>query len=315
MTTTKRKLQQRWKEAPGSEILVKLNDFFTQTVAAPAARRSADHILELLQRVPLREEVPGGRDLRGAVLAAAADLDLSHFDLSHATVVNLIRCDLRDARFDGSSGDASNFGGSNLDGTTFRKAKLPRFRASQAQLRNSNFEGAELSGSSFQGCVLTGTSFKNAKCKRVNFSKADLRGCDFGGALLDEASFVEAMIDRTTNFRGASLLNATAIPARDRVPGAPLSAEDFWRAGTWDDSTRGGVDAAQREADVIDALLAVLHDTGTAQAERVAEHVRRTRAELSRLGDAWGRALFDAVTPEDRPFTESAVSRALKRLD
>jgi uncharacterized protein YjbI with pentapeptide repeats len=311
---TKRQLQQRWKAPPGAEILEKLNAYFGEP-ATPFQRRIPARVLELLDGLPLRDEVAGGRDLRGALLGAASDLDLARFDFSHGEVVGLLRCDLRDARFDDVIGEAASFGGSILDGASFRKARLLRARATKVQAQRCVFDGARLSGSSLEGADLAGSSFRDAQCKRVNFSGTNLRGCDFRGAILDESTVIGASIDQTTDLRGASLINATAIHPRDVVPGAVRPVEEWWRAATWDGATRTGVDEAAREADVVDALLEVLRRANTPQAERVREQVNRIRADLPRLGDTWGTALFDAIVAEDRSFVEQALDEAFRQLD
>jgi uncharacterized protein YjbI with pentapeptide repeats len=285
------------------------------TATTPGETRSPDELLRLLDGLPLRDEVPGGRDLRGAPLPGAGDLDLREFDLSFAELATLVRCDLRRARLDQSMADGCSFGASKLDEATFRAANLRSRHLSRLSARRCSFDGANLQSASFEGSDLEGSSFRDARCKRANFAGANLVGCDFHGAILDGGVLNGARLDQTTDLRGASLVDTFD---GDMVgPGggvvAPASA---WRdKATWDDTTRTGSDPLAEGREVLAEMDRLLARGKQPREQRLRERVASIRDRLPQLGpEGWARELLEDASADDRPFVESVLQDAYRTL-
>lgn len=311
---TRRQLRQRWKQAPGDRILERITSYLAAP-STPHAMRSPDDLLQLLGGLPLRDEVPGGRDLRGAPLPGTGDLDLREFDLSFAEVATLVRCDLRRTRFDESAADGCTFGGSRLDEATFRNANLRSRHLSKLSARACVFDGSNLQSASFEGSDLEQSSFRDANCKRVNFAGANLVGCDFRGAILDGAVLNGARVDDTTDLRGASLLDVFDGDMVDTDGRVVTSASGWRERATWDDSTRTGSDPLAEAREVLSGMERLLARGKQPREVMLRDRVRSIRDRLTELGpEGWARELLEGAAAEDRPFVDSVLQDAYRTL-
>jgi uncharacterized protein YjbI with pentapeptide repeats len=86
------------------------------------------------------------------------------------------------------------------------------------------------------GVNLRGSSFAGANLTWANLAQCDLRGCDFRGAMVSNAAIQEAIIDKTTDFRGANLLGLSWQDRFD-VSGKLFKRGSDWRLGTYDSTT------------------------------------------------------------------------------
>lgn len=128
------------------------------------------------------------------VAAPQLDLNTSQFD----QVAFIGDIDLRDARFDHSSGQALSFQGADISG--------------------GNFSMAQLNGVYFGKSVLSRANFRMTSLKDAVLSGNDLRGADFYAANLLEAHLNQ------TNLAGASLRHANLYGA-DLMDSALVAAD------------------------------------------------------------------------------------------
>lgn len=220
--TSRSKLRGRWQHEPGLSIRSKLQDWCLDLSTEPGSR---EDLIRLLEGLPFREEVEGGRDLRGISLyGGLRQFDFSGFDFRYASLeLNLVLCDLTRVSFDDAT--ASQLICGVLEGATFRRTKLRGASFLDSRATKAVFDDSDLTSVSFENADLTGSSFQRARCVRTNFFGANLVGCDFREALITEAVFQNAMIDERTDFRGASLKRIFVTERRDiagRVIGAAV---------------------------------------------------------------------------------------------
>lgn len=184
-------------------------------------------MLSLLRGLPFRDEVEGGRDLRGISLRGGLrKADLSGFDFRYAVLdVSLVLCDLTGANFDEARATQQISG--QLNGASFRRAKLKGVSFLNSQARNVAFDGSDLSNASFEGADLAESSFRNTRCLRTNFFGANLVGCDFREARITESVFQNATIDARTDLRGAIMKKVFAFERRDFAGQVIGAAADF----------------------------------------------------------------------------------------
>jgi len=181
----------------------------------------------LLEGLPFREEVEGGRDLRGISLhGGLRQFDFSEFDFRYSSLeLNFVLCDLTRARFDDVTASQLICGG--LEEVTFRRAKLRGASFLESRATNAVFDDSDLTSASFEKADLSGSSFQRARCVRTNFFGANLVGCDFREALIAEAVFQNARIDERTDIRGAILRKVFALERRDFAGQVIGAAADF----------------------------------------------------------------------------------------
>src|SRR5262249_10192029 len=86
---------------------------------------------------------------------------------------------------------------------------------SDETISGCSFDHARLHGVKFYNSDLRTTTFVGAKMRFAELSGADLRGCDFRLADLGNAHLPGAVIDETTDFRGANLTDAFTSEIRD----------------------------------------------------------------------------------------------------
>src|SRR5260370_10240068 len=180
--TARKELVRRWSVEPGRTILERVHMFFSET-QMPGHGRNSSELFALLDGLPYREEVEGGRDFRGAPLGGGTrDLELRGCNFTYAKLtINIVNCDLTGAVFDEVGGgdcilldrlDGASFGGAKLPGTFFRGAHA----------HGCCFDNASLARASFEEADRTKSSFPNADCRRAKFLRAHLAGCALRGA-------------------------------------------------------------------------------------------------------------------------------------
>src|SRR5262249_21655639 len=115
--------------------------------------------------------------------------------------------------------------------------KLPHLSLDRTQARNCQFDEAYLEYATFEDADLRMSSFRNAILRRATFRGTNLSGCDFRGAILDESVILDATIDPTTDFRGASLVCLCNQDQFNKA-GQLVSRGTDWRIGLHDNTTR-----------------------------------------------------------------------------
>jgi uncharacterized protein YjbI with pentapeptide repeats len=310
--TSKKELVARWKSEPGRAILERVHAFFRETQSSGHGRSSRE-LFALLEGLPFRDEVSGGRDLRAASLGGGTrELDLQGCDFTYARLTfNLAQCDLGGARFDqvaAGNGVITD----RLDGASFVGAKLRGTFFQGARAHNCRFDDAVLNGASFEHADLEGSSFRNADCRRAKFTAANLAGCDFRGARLDEAVLQEARVDEDTDLRGASLVNVFDRDLRDRAGNIVARGTD-WRRARIDGTTVRGTDALAASRELIDAVLQLAEASQRPWAPTVVDLLRRARANPG-AENVWYDELLAVVEPEARGEVERLVAEAMRSL-
>ncbi|XZN92572.1 MAG: pentapeptide repeat-containing protein [Microcoleus sp.] len=142
--------------------------------------------------VPQVEEAPWQEMVDRIIWAETADF------AELAKIANLNPAqDLAGANLRGTTLNAVDFSGANLDRTNFRGADLSDADFSDANLQNAKFSGADLSGA-FLG---------NADLKGADLYKASLALANLGGANLENANLVEVNLTNA-NLSGANVESA-----------------------------------------------------------------------------------------------------------
>ncbi|WP_224245484.1 pentapeptide repeat-containing protein [Hyalangium gracile] len=312
MASTRKQLKKRWEEPPGRAILERLHQRIL-ALDSPDSREPRE-LFSLLEGLPFRDEVAGGRDLRGVPLEGGVrGVDFSGWDFSYAKLeFSLVDCDLRGARFDEAvvNGSITN----DLRGASFRKANLRGGFFQGVDARNCCFDGAKLMSAGFQGANLEGSSFQGANCNGAIFVGANLVGCNFQGAILDEASLQEVRLDKTTDLRGASLINLFNEDHRDNA-GRLLHAGTDWRLATYDETTRSGEDSSAQAIEVLGALVKRLEGEREPRGQRLLELTNQLRGELRQhYQDSWYEQLLARVPADERGWAEERVAEAVRSL-
>jgi uncharacterized protein YjbI with pentapeptide repeats len=273
-------------------------------------------IFALLNGLPFREEVSSARNLRGRDFGHGWRSDFSDTDFSLSKSVGpFFHSNLRGARFDQCVSEYGSFG-KILDGASFRNAKLRSCFIHDSQARNCCFDGADLCNTSFGGTNLSGSSFRNARCKRAGFYRADLTGCDFRGANLEESSFREALIDKTTDFRGASLINARHDDSYNNAGELIARGVDL-RQATYDESTRFGKDPLAFPIEYNQRAIEIAAEHYGEEGRRIAGFIRRRIDEMLAKGQRsidWEKQQIAQLNEPDRALYEEIMDEAFKSL-
>jgi len=310
---SRKQLVDRWVSGPGKRNLLCVQDFFASALS-PGHGLDMDKLFLCLDGLPFREELPGGRDFRGVVLGGGVhELDLSRCDFSHASLnVNLVNCDLRNSVFDSAS--FIRLVTRIMEGASFKKAKMVKCSLRGGDARSCCFDGANLQGTSFEEADLAGSSFRAANCRRANFYRANLLGCDFQGAVLDEAAFQEVKIDKSTNLRGASLVDLYHESHIDRS-GKVVSRGTDWRLASYDASTKFGHDPKGQALELLDSAESLLESGQDSHAGRLRREIGLMRVEISnKYRDDWYDELLRRLPSESRNYAEVHFTSASRNL-
>lgn len=311
---TKRELRNRWTRDPGLSIRTRIIDFVRQLKFDHGnAMGHSRQVLAMLDGLPFREEVPNGGDFRGADFGGGVQLDFRGCDFSYGSSASFIRCNLVDARLDELTGRSCSFS-DTLDRASFRGAKLPRSYMMNSKVRFCNFEKANLNGTCFNDSDLSGSSFQNANCVRVSFHGANLIGCDFRNAVLEGAVFGSAQIDETTDFRGASLVNAHHKERHDNFGNLVCRGVDL-RIAKHDATTRFGEDNSALELEVIDAACGVAANLPDPRAKRVHQELTAIRKLVgSKRAMDWQREIGGKLTEAEKEVFQEIIEEAYANL-
>jgi uncharacterized protein YjbI with pentapeptide repeats len=271
---TKRQLIERWKMEPWKRILgditskvAKWGDLraeicqraFDQTglyLIPPEDEPPFDTTKEIFERfanVPYLEEVSSGRDLRGCpIVTGGFRWDYRDTDFSFVQIGGGFENSLLDnAIFDGSKGEFEfdgdytnvSFRKVHFHATTFKGAFFSgTFRCcdfSRATIKKAFFLSAgDNVHTKIRKTDLRGCCFANAILTYADFRGCDLRECDFRNANLSGATVSGAILDKTTDFRGANLAGLFCGDSTQATP-----HEEFfypaldWRIANFDGST------------------------------------------------------------------------------
>ncbi len=185
-----------------------------------------------------------------------------------------------------------------------------------ARAHNCCFEGADLRGTSFQNTDLSGSSFRGACCKGATFAGANILGCDFSGANLDEAVFRDNQIDKSTDFRGASLINAFHDDDYDKAGNLRRHGVDL-RLATFDETTKFGTDPLMDSIEYWDAIMEVARRDYGDDGEKIAAALAPIKERIVRAGVksmTWQDELLAQLNDRQRALYEQIVDDAMKSL-
>ena len=269
----------------------------------------------MLDGLPFRDEVPGGRDLRGNGWVNGRDMDFSNTDFSFSpTIGNFFSCKLENARFDELETETQSLG-NVLNGSSFRKAKLRRCYF-KGPVQHCCFEGANLRGADFLGSDLSGSSFVGANCKMAAYSGANLLGCDFRGANLDEAAFRDNQIDKSTDFRGASLINVYHDDDFDKAGNLRRHGVDL-RQATFDETTKFGTDPLTDSIEYWDAIMEWARQRYGDDGAKIAAALAPIKERQVRAGVysmSWQDELLSQLNEPQRKLYEQIADEANREI-
>lgn len=323
---TKRQLRERWKQEPGATIRGKIQAYIQSTCRwRPEASReendfnqrlNSDEIFRLLDDLPFRDEVRSGRDLRGADLGSGWRSDFSDTDFSYSkSLENFFHSNLTNAQFNEITAERTTFG-SIVNGASFKNAKLRACYIDNVRAQSCCFDGANIYHTSFIATDLSGSSFRNASCKGVSFAQANLTNCDFRGANLEEAIFRDVLLDKLTDFRGASLINATHDDGYDNAGNLLLRGVDL-RCATYDETTKFGTDPTafpleirQQAIEIARRDYGAVGEPVVALCQRLIDHLLATRSQ----DHEWEKAEISKLTSEQRQLYEQIMDDTYKSL-
>ncbi|MGK3985914.1 DUF2169 domain-containing protein [Sorangium sp. So ce136] len=171
-------------------------------------------------------------DLSGAVLGRCnllkADLRGARFVGSDLSEANLVECELDGADFSRATLHKTSFVRCKGDGTSFREA---RFRQG-VMVHGSSFPRADFRDADMEKANLRGTVLDEARFDRANLDGADLSECGAADASFERALVRRGMMIRT-NLTGASLRGANltdALASKARLAGADFTGANLYRA-------------------------------------------------------------------------------------
>ena len=177
------------------------------------------------------DEVPGGRDLRGAPLDAAVltGMDLSGADLSGADLraARLVGARLSQSRLSGAFLAGADLSEAVMTGADLTSAHAAGVRADRADLSIATLADADLSGAHLRGAIFWKARLSQANLESADLTHAQLFGADLSGANLRGARLEEAYL-REAQLRGAQLEGVSLFGAA--LPEAVLAGANLSRA-------------------------------------------------------------------------------------
>ena len=314
--STVKELRARWKREPGLSIEKQIGAFFGAQNWSGAGKTEGE-LRDLLEFLPFREEVPEGKDLRGVDIGAGRDLDMRGYNFSHARIHAFYNCDLSSCCFDDvlCEGTLSSI----LTRSTFRRAKLKSSHFFGGQVQQCIFDEANLLQACFQGSDLTGSSFRGANLKNANLKNTNLVGCDFRGAILDGAELAAARIDKSTDFRGASLRNLSTMGYVDEAYQVTPWAFDI-RQATYDETTVLDDDLRLPVLDELKAAIRDLDANVDYYDEKKSARLRGILEEMQReIGQQYRPDWYEEVVrrqgASDAGFVEEVFMQTYRYMD
>ena len=227
-------------------------------------------------------------------------MDFSGWDFSYGNPANLINCNLAKAIFDHAlvGGGVSTLS-SNLDNASFFNASLQQCHLDGSPARACNFEKARLKKCDLRKVDFTGCCFRNARFKDCSFSEADLRGCDFRGATLDEVILHGVHWDKTTDLRGATLLNVID-EAFQAINGTFYAGAD-WHEANYDETTRYIRDPLPEALRELGAYIAATRDIEHPSIGKLEKLLRETREQIKKkFNPNWYEQLKEQLPNEEK---------------
>jgi len=276
--------------------------------------KTSDDVLEMLKGLPFRQEVPGGKDLRGADFAGGADMDFSGWDFSLGFVGPFHRCNLSHARFEGATADNAGFH-NILNFANFRGVKFRRCYFMNSQAQHCCFDKARLFEAAFQDADLSGSKFVEADCHGASFFGANLKGCDFRGCNLEGAVLQNISIDEKTDIRGACLVNAFYKDQYD-TSGKLFGRGTDFRIAKLDATTKFGTDEAAMWKGLLDAALVVLKKDAPPESRRIMELLTDAKKRLGK--ESWEDLLneiYSKLTEEEGDVFDGIMEDAYRELE
>lgn len=287
---TKQQLRNRWKTPEGEQRAKAI-------MAALAHGASVESLHELVQGLPLAEEVAPTFDLRGLrfkELLTLRDLDLSGARLDFSILGgHLVNCRMVGTVFDGFEAvnltlqhdfSRASFVGANLKGVRF----------TDSILAGANFTKAKLQSANLQNADCTGAIFAEADMRFTTCAYADFSGADLSGARLNDASIGGIRFDAHTRFAGADLTGAAMDP----------ELEQFARQAAIMRASQGDYELAE-----FDAALAVLKERNSdGHLSRAIRRMEELRPRLQREpGFDWGTQLANELPADIMAEVADAV--------
>jgi uncharacterized protein YjbI with pentapeptide repeats len=308
MAATKKQLRDRWQSGPGRAFLEKAESMFGEI----GHGQEMAPLLPLLEGLPFRDEVPGGGDLRGMPGCFWREVSVAGFDFSYSSGIQLIDCDASGARFD--EAEFHGLLGKKLTDASFKKARLKSCSLDGIEARNARFDEAKVLGCTLEDADLQGASFRSAACKGSVFLRANLVGCDFRGANLEEAVWLAVRLDKTTDLRGARLVNIYNEDHFDNQ-GNLVNRGTDWRLATHDETTQAGTDTVAQAIEHIDAALELLAEQSDPAAKDLAARLAALKTKLpSQPNELWLDHLFDELPPDRRDWAQTIFNQAMRNL-
>jgi len=309
---TKRELRHRWQVEPGLTIRQRIIDFSMPLQFGHG--RSSEELFRLLDGLPFRCEVPSGRDLRGSDCAGGVEMDFSNTDFSYSVEIgHLLQCDLTNARFDELSCRSGNFGDA-LCGASFRKAKLRSCFLMKSDARNCCFDGANLYHTRFDDTDLSGSSFRGANCKGVCFFGCNLLGCDFRGANLGETVLQSTKIDKSTDIRGANLINAyyeSQFNNQGHLVGRGVDPQ----LATFDPTTKFLQDPNLHTIEYLEQATEIARKEHSVDGDRIAALMGRLKEQLrTRHSEEWEDDLVSQLDDRQRDLYQEIKERTFENM-
>jgi uncharacterized protein YjbI with pentapeptide repeats len=312
---TKKQLVDRWQTAPWSDVDRELVQFAARHAATQwTPPPPQEELFALLDGLPYRDEVPGGRDLRGSSFPGARNMDLRGTDFSFARDLGVLeRCKLDEARIEENARPMHSLTG-EARGASLRRAKLRKTWLHQSRFERCDFSGADLRSAMLIDSDLRGSIFRETNCEGADFQGCDLRGCDFGGANLTGTMFRNVRLDETTDLRGATLYDLVHDDLHDNSGRKVLGGTD-WRLAQHDETTRVGTRPGAVEAQILGLIASAAKRTRAPWADTLAAEAKRLRPQV--VADPtlrWYEALLDSVDPAYRADAELLMERASREL-
>jgi len=310
---TKKQLIERWSIEPGKTIQDRILAF--TRALEPGHGQSSATLFAMLDCLPYCDEVASGRDFRGSDFVGGRELSLADSDFSYSPDVGaMYNCDLSRAKFDSARGERNSFRGSVLRDVTFTKAKFLGTYFDGCDLRNASFDEASLRSCSFKDADLRGASFKGACLNKATFWGANLIGCDFRGADMQEAVLDGTIVDSTTDFRGADLINAYTADEYNKA-GQLVSKGINLKACKLDVTTRLGNDPKIQAFEILNAALEVSADRRDAESMRVRQAVQRVLTDIQKeYFDDWYDRVISYLQPEELDAHSDIMDEAYRSL-
>ena len=313
---TKTQLIARWKDSPWSTVEQQIVKICLDYAQQPSLHemRSTEAIFELLEGLPYRDEVEGGRDLRGSAFPGGKYLDLRNADFTYcAQIEALEHCDLFQARLDHMRGEIYSVMG-HLVEASLKNARLRQTWMNASRFERCIFDEADLTSANLRNSDLRGSSFRNAKCGGADFQGCDLRGCNFRGADLSNAMFRAVTLDKTTDLRGAKLFDLVCEPIRESTGRIFMQGTD-WQLATYDETTRIGSNPIATDLQILQLIIDEARQENSHWAVQLIQASQQSKRRLRADPDfKWLDALLEAIDPADRPQAQNLIERASMRL-